>query len=243
MSLRSEPERQLPRSIMPTPAPTATAETRSGPGSLFASGSSALELAKQTPGSRLTSTMLESNACSVARSAPRCRTVPVPLPVADGSTWPVTRKRKGVPCEVSECRRLAEGDGLCRMHYERRRRRGVLGSPNALRAAPGAGSRTRHGYRVITVNGRQVLEHRYVMEQHLGRPLRKGETVHHRDGNRSRNTIDNLELWTGAQPSGQRAADLLVWAEESWPATAPNATCSSGGTPRHDPRSRMRQCL
>jgi hypothetical protein len=129
------------------------------------------------------------------------------------------------------------------MHYERRRRRGVLGGPNALRAARGAGSRTRHGYRVITVNGRQVLEHRYVMEQHLGRPLRRGETVHHRDGNRSRNTIDNLELWTGAQPSGQRAADLLVWAEESWPATAPNATCSSGGTARHDPRSRMRQCL
>ena len=95
-----------------------------------------------------------------------------------------------------------------------RRRRRVLGGPNALRAARGAGSRTRHGYRVITVNGRQVLEHRYVMEQHLGRPLRKGETVHHRDGNRSRNTIDNLELWTGAQPSGQRAADLLAWAEE-----------------------------
>ena len=91
---------------------------------------------------------------------------------------------------------------------------GVLGGPNALRAARGARSRTRHGYRVITVNGRQVLEHRYVMEHHLGRPLRKGETVHHRDGNRSRNTIDNLELWTGAQPSGQRAADLLAWAEE-----------------------------
>lgn len=83
-----------------------------------------------------------------------------------GSAATVTRKRKGVPCEVSECRRLAEGDGLCRMHYERRRRRGVLGGPNALRAARGAGSRTRHGYRVITVNGRQVLEHRYVMEQH-----------------------------------------------------------------------------
>jgi HNH endonuclease len=61
---------------------------------------------------------------------------------------------------------------------------------------------------------RQVLEHRDVMEHHLGRPLRKGETVHHRDGNRSRNTIDNLELWTGAQPSGRRAADLLAWAEE-----------------------------
>jgi hypothetical protein len=131
-----------------------------------------------------------------------------------GAAATVTRKPRGVPCEVADCRRVAAGDGLCRMHYERRRRRGKLGSPNALRAVRGAGSRTRHGYRVITVNGRQVLEHRYVMEQHLGRPLRKGETVHHRDGNRSRNTIENLELWTRAQPSGQRAVDLLAWAEE-----------------------------
>ena len=131
-----------------------------------------------------------------------------------GAAATVTRKPRGVPCEVADCRRVAAGDGLCRMHYERRRRRGKLGSSNALRAVRGAGSRTRHGYRVITVNGRQVLEHRYVMEQHLGRPLRKGETVHHRDGNRSRNTIENLELWTRAQPSGQRAVDLLAWAEE-----------------------------
>jgi HNH endonuclease len=131
-----------------------------------------------------------------------------------GSAATETRKPRGVPCEVANCMRLADGDGLCRMHYERRRRRGILGSPNALRAARGAGSRTRGGYRVITVNGRTVLEHRHVMEQHLGRPLRKGETVHHRDGNRSRNTIDNLELWTRAQPYGQRAADLLAWAEE-----------------------------
>jgi hypothetical protein len=131
-----------------------------------------------------------------------------------GSAATETRKRKGIPCEVAECIRFAEGDGLCRMHYERRRKRGILGGPNALKAARGAGSRNGRGYRVITVNGRPVLEHRHVMEQHLGRPLRKGETVHHRDGNRSRNTIDNLELWTRAQPYGQRAADLLAWAEE-----------------------------
>jgi HNH endonuclease len=123
-------------------------------------------------------------------------------------------KRKGVPCEVAECTRLADGDGLCRMHYERRRKRGTLGGPNPLKAARGEGGYNGQGYRVITVDGRPVLEHRYVMEQYLGRPLRKGETVHHRDGNRSRNTIDNLELWTRTQPSGQRAKDLLAWAEE-----------------------------
>jgi hypothetical protein len=123
-------------------------------------------------------------------------------------------KRRGVPCEVAECTRQAEGVGLCRMHYERRRRTGTLAGPNPLKAARGEGGYNGQGYRVITVNGRSVLEHRHVMELYLGRALRKGETVHHRDGNRSRNTIDNLELWTRAQPYGQRAKDLLAWAEE-----------------------------
>jgi len=39
-----------------------------------------------------------------------------------------------------------------------------------------------------------VQEHRYVMAQILGRPLRQDEQVHHRDGDRSNNTPTNLEL-------------------------------------------------
>lgn len=37
-------------------------------------------------------------------------------------------------------------------------------------------------------------EHRYVMEQYLGRPLEKNETVHHIDGDRTNNKIENLQL-------------------------------------------------
>ncbi|QGH79043.1 HNH endonuclease [Streptomyces phage TomSawyer] len=60
-----------------------------------------------------------------------------------------------------------------------------------------------------------VLEHRYVMEQKLGRELVKGENVHHKDGNRQNNHPDNLELWvTVKQPSGQRPEDLVEWAKE-----------------------------
>jgi hypothetical protein len=62
------------------------------------------------------------------------------------------------------------------------------------KSANGAGSVTHYGYRMIRVNGRRVFEHRYVMEQHIGRPLNRREVVHHKDGNKLNNDISNLEL-------------------------------------------------
>lgn len=53
-----------------------------------------------------------------------------------------------------------------------------------------------------------ILEHRYVMEQIMGRALHKWESVHHRDGNRSNNDATNLELWIKTQPTGVRLADV-----------------------------------
>lgn len=50
------------------------------------------------------------------------------------------------------------------------------------------------GYALVWVDGAYVLEHRYVVEQRIGRKLRPEEVVHHIDENPGNNADDNLEL-------------------------------------------------
>lgn len=59
------------------------------------------------------------------------------------------------------------------------------------------------------MGGRAVLEHRLVMARELNRPLRPGEQVHHRDGDRANNAIANLELRAGPHGSGATAKALI----------------------------------
>lgn len=104
----------------------------------------------------------------------------------------------------------------------------------ALRRLPGHPLADCRGY---------VYEHRLVAEEMLGRPLRPGEEIHHRNGDKSDNRPENLEVCESRhahrqhhrrKPSGRRKAG------ESNPLIECACGCGtrfpkfdSGGRPRH----------
>lgn len=119
-------------------------------------------------------------------------------------------------CSVSGCAKRSTALSLCSMHYVRVKAHGDPGDANPLYASDGSGHINSDGYRVYHINGKPVPEHRIVMENVLGRPLKPFENVHHKNGIRNDNRVENLELWSKPQPVGQRPEDLVDWVLESY---------------------------
>jgi hypothetical protein len=137
-------------------------------------------------------------------------------------------------CVVEGCEEPHTCRGYCRSHYYRFRRHGdpLAGQPRRKRRGE-EGWKGNSGYVSVHIPDHPnaskqgvVLQHTLVMSQVLGRPLRKGENVHHKNGIRDDNRPENLELWRRGQPPGQRVADQIAWAIELLGLYAPDLLAS-----------------
>ena len=128
--------------------------------------------------------------------------------------------RAAGPCSVDDCDRQRYARGLCNTHYRRLLATGDARPEDPIRIVTGEGTLS-HGYWKIPVptedrwlvgGETNALEHRLVMARELRRPLEDDEIVHHVNGDRTDNRLENLELWSMAHPYGQRIPDKVAHA-------------------------------
>lgn len=127
-------------------------------------------------------------------------------------------------CSLPECDNKHKAKTYCNKHYQRYL---LYGDPRINKGTPtgeGKPCTNSEGYVILPIHTGKghpnadaagyILEHRYVMANHLGRALLPQENVHHINGQKNENSIENLELWTKSQPPGQRVSDKIRWAKE-----------------------------
>lgn len=118
--------------------------------------------------------------------------------------YPRMQPNVRLTCSVAGCDERHTARGLCKIHYAE----AAMAIPTDVDLDALEHVADRDGYVSVRWDGRLVPKHRVVMARRLGRPLRRGESVHHINGVRNDNRPENLELWLGGIRYGQRATEV-----------------------------------
>lgn len=118
-------------------------------------------------------------------------------------------------CNVKDCDKPHTCLGYCNTHWARlKKHNDVKEDVPITRLTANGKIIDGKGYVLIWTGKKYEREHRIIMSIHIGRALRQDETVHHINGVKDDNRLENLELWSSSHPSGQRLEDKISWAKD-----------------------------
>jgi hypothetical protein len=122
---------------------------------------------------------------------------------------PMKKPNRITPCLFTGCDLFCDtykggGAGYCTKHNRRRQRHG----DPSVSLKPGYGFIGSHGYKMLSINCKSAREHRVLMELHLGRKLLPTEIIHHINGDKVDNRIENLQIMSRSEHTKHHQDDL-----------------------------------